>query len=54
MKRVLIVLCTAAILVASGSLFSASLPQAPSGTWIVTGPMNSARSGAFTVLLQDG
>src|ERR1700722_13697899 len=54
MKRILIFLCTSAILVATGILFSASLPQVPSGTWIAAAPMNSARSGASTVLLQDG
>jgi hypothetical protein len=54
MKRILIFLCTSAILVATGILLSASLPQVPSGTWIATGPMNSARSDASTVLLQDG
>src|ERR1700693_5669667 len=54
MKRTVIILCTTAILVATGILLSASLPQVPSGTWIAVGPMNSARSGASAVLLQDG
>jgi hypothetical protein len=42
------------MLVATGILFSASSLQAPSGSWIAVGPMNSARSGASAVLLQDG
>ena len=50
----MIIVCTAAILVATGILLSASLLQVPSGTWIAAGPMSSARSGASTVLLQDG
>src|ERR1700686_151273 len=54
MKRILIIIGAAAILVATGILFSASSLQAPTGTWIAVGPMNSARIGASTVLLQDG
>ena len=54
MKRTVMVLCTAAILVAAGVLLSASSLQVPSGTWIAVGPMNSAHSGASAVLLQDG
>src|SRR5579863_1353750 len=55
MKRVLIIaIGAAAILAATGLLFSASSLQVPSGTWIPLGPMNSARGGASAVLLQDG
>src|SRR5690349_8829110 len=54
MKRTAMILCTAAMLVGTGILFSASSLQAPSGSWIAVGPMNSARSGASAVLLQDG
>ena len=54
MKRTVMILCTVAIFAAAGVLLSASLPQVPSGTWIALGPMNSARSGASAVLLQDG
>jgi hypothetical protein len=42
------------ILVAAGLLFGASPLQAPTDTWTTAGSMNSARSGAATVLLQDG
>ena len=54
MKRAVVILCAAAILVAAGVLLSASSLQVPSGTWIAVGPMNSAHSGASAVLLQDG
>lgn len=54
MKRILIIVCAVSILTATGLLFSASPLSVPSGTWIATSPMNSARSGAAAVLLQDG
>ena len=54
MKRILIILCTATILMATAIVLGASWLQVDSGTWVAAGPMNSARSGASTVLLQDG
>ena len=54
MKRTPLILFSAMILAAAGLLVSASPLQVPSGTWIATGAMNSARSGAAAVLLQDG
>src|SRR5580700_5827635 len=54
MKRLPIILCTAAILMVTGILLRASSLQVPSGTWVATGSMSSARSGAASVLLHDG
>src|SRR5712675_798667 len=53
-KHALKIACISVLLVATGILLSASLPQVPSGTWVAVGAMNSARAGASTVLLQDG
>jgi len=53
-KRALIFACVFAFLFAAGILLSASSLQVPSGTWVAIGPMNSARTGTSSVLLQDG
>lgn len=53
-KHAFKIACISVLLVATGILLSASLPQVPSGTWVAVGAMNSARAGASTVLLQDG
>jgi hypothetical protein len=54
MKRLTIFLSGAAILIATGISIGASPLQAQIGAWTVTPPMNSARSSASSVLLQDG
>jgi hypothetical protein len=54
MKRFLLVLCLVIALFGVAVLTHGSLSQIPSGTWMTLAPMNSARSGASAVLLQDG
>jgi hypothetical protein len=53
-KHIFLALFIALILTATGSLIGASPLTVPTGTWIATGPMNSARSGAAAVLMRDG
>jgi len=53
-KRLFTIVSIAAVLVSAGLLLSNSLPQVPSGAWLTLAPMNAARSGASSVLLQDG
>src|SRR5689334_19179325 len=53
-KYTLIIGFVCSFLAAAGILLSASSLLVPSGKWIAVGPMNSARTGASTILLQDG
>src|ERR1700688_1842105 len=54
MKRILIILCGSAILLATGILLSATALLVPSGSWAPEGMMANALAGASAALLQDG
>src|ERR1700722_9669845 len=54
MKRIVACLCTFVVLTAAGILLSASLLTVSTGTWTATGAMSTVRSGAASVVLQDG
>src|SRR6266849_5026988 len=54
MKRIFKFLIVLTVLVTLGTVLRASLPQVLSGTWVPVSPMNSARSGASSSLLEDG
>jgi hypothetical protein len=48
------VLCILSLVIAVGLWLKATVIQVPSGTWVPSGSMAEARSGAASVLLQDG
>ena len=48
------VLFSLALVFCVGLLLKGSVIQVPTGTWVPSGQMTEARSGASTVLLDDG